>query len=140
MLIDAGRMLLGRDATDKDLDMHRQAWVMDHTFTERNYETTWIEVDDQIVAYVNEGRWVADCPYCNGGIAIPMKTQHDAACYDCGRIYKNIDRPSGSELRQAEHELEKRPMNRNRNWNRHSGEKVSNLQQENLLMAKIGDI
>lgn len=45
-----------------------------------------------LVAYVNRGRWVADCHHCGAGIAIDPDSQ-SAPCLECFRVYTAIDIP-----------------------------------------------
>jgi hypothetical protein len=66
-----------------------------------------------IKAYVNEGRWVADCPLCAGGIAT-WPANPDAACLQCGSVYR-VEHPSPEIVREAEAALFARPV-RNRHW------------------------
>ena len=61
-------------------------------FAEARSSQAFVEEADELVAYVNHSRWVADCPYCNAGIAL----WHDnprAACLSCGRIYTSVRWP-----------------------------------------------
>lgn len=82
-------------------------------------------------AYVNWGRWVADCPECNSGIDCSPDLPR-GACLDCGAVYK-IDFPSKKERDQAGELLSARPE-RNRNWDRHKGEELKRLKTENDLL------
>lgn len=76
-------------------------------------------------AYINHGRWVIDCPNCNGGI---LAVANEVQCKECGRTYK-AKFPSDRE--QAEHVLAQRPV-ANQNWLPDS-ETVSDLKAENAL-------
>ncbi len=76
-------------------------------------------------AYVNGGRWVADCPVCNGGIACWTENP-DGACLDCGNVFK-IGFPD--DIEQVEAALEKRPTPR-QNWL--PGETIDMLNAENV--------
>lgn len=81
--------------------------------------------------YVNEGRWVGDCPNCNGGIAGPPAVWREphGVCLGCGYRYK-VRYPK--DRVQIEAVLERRPMvHRNANV----GESVGQLERENVLMG-----
>lgn len=81
-------------------------------------------------AYVNQGRWVADCPNCNGGIAVSM-TDATGACFDCGSIYV-INKPNANQIARAEFLLSVRLLDRNRNWDRHRDEDLDDLAAQNI--------
>lgn len=66
-----------------------------------------------LFAYVNEARWVADCPNCNGGIAASPRSPI-GACLDCGYIYA-IAFPDEKTISDVEDILGERPA-KNRNW------------------------
>lgn len=84
--------------------------------------------DTAVVAYVNESRWVADCPACNGGMAAwPENAQ--ACCLDCGGVY-TLTFPPASDIAKAAAVLEARPTAA-RNW-RPEREKIAALVAENL--------
>jgi len=76
-------------------------------------------------AYVNHGRWVADCPTCASGLAVDPDAP-EAPCLSCGsihrvrapRVYKAIERA-----------LLVRPVH-NRNWL--PGETVADIRTENM--------
>lgn len=94
-----------------------------------------VEDPATLVAYVNEGRLVADCPYCSGGIA--LSTDYEtAACLDCCHVYSTVTWPEPEELRQIEAALLVRPL-RNQNWT--PGETVDTLKAENIEHG-IGDV
>lgn len=68
---------------------------------------------ERVAAYVNDNRWLADCPFCNGGIACWVQMS-DSCCFDCGRVYQ-VDYPSEQEFKDAVASLERRPF-RARFW------------------------
>jgi hypothetical protein len=86
------------------------------------------------VAYVNGGRWVADC-LCSGGIACWPGAQ-EVACLDCGRIYRTVDYPSKAQVDRADALLSERHSPFQRNWNRHQGETLADIQAENKLIER----
>ena len=87
--------------------------------------TVLLRMPDPLTCYASAGRWVADCPECNGGIAC-WKDNPQGACLSCGRIYP-IRFPKGWET--AGRLLDDRPKQRQRNWL--PGEPVSHLAAEN---------
>ncbi len=95
--------------------------------------------DAEVVAYVNESRWVADCPACRGGIACwPENPQ--AACLECGGVFA-VSFPPPAEVAAGEAALSVRPAPETRNWNP-LAEAVDELIAENIergLSAPEGD-
>lgn len=87
-----------------------------------------IEDERTLVAYVNHGMWVADCHYCNSGIAIHPEWGV-AACLGlgCHRVYRSIEIPP--EWQEIEAVLIERPM-RNQHWL--TSESVEKLVEENV--------
>lgn len=79
-------------------------------------------------AYVSEGRWVADCPWCAGGVSVWL-AMTDACCYDCGRVLP-VTFPSADDVLVAELLLSAR-AERKQNWRPDQGETVADLQAEN---------
>jgi len=94
------------------------------------------EVDRVLPAYVNHGRWVANCPVCNGGIMCPEPSLRGrrGACLDCGSIFR-IDYPVGWRLIEAA--LNQRPDPVNRNWL--LGETLAHLIAENQAHSVAED-
>lgn len=84
--------------------------------------------DRSVDAYVNVGRWVADCPECGSGIGVQPGVGR-ATCWECGSDWA-VTFPPESDRRQAERLLVRRPVGA-RNWNAHRGEPVEALQVEN---------
>lgn len=69
------------------------------------------DVDATVAAYVNHGRWVADC-LCGGGLAC-WPDHPRAACFDCGAVY-GVSFPSASTMTDAANALAlRRPANQN---------------------------
>ena len=77
-------------------------------------------------AYVNWGRWVADCT-CGAGILVSPRDR-DAPCLECGLVQK-VDFPSAAARKRAEELLERRAEAR-QNW-RPSLESIADLEAEN---------
>lgn len=71
-------------------------------------------VDDQraLDPYVSLGRWVADCPHCNSGIAIHPEWSI-AACLGCHRVFRDIRMPAA--WKQIDEVLAFRPVV-NQHW------------------------
>jgi len=90
---------------------------------------------NMISAYVNHGRWVADCPDCNVGLQLPRGVFEVKAefvfvgdkCITCDAPTRVV-MPDDADLIDAA--LEPRPLI-NRNWYPH--ETVDDLLVENLL-------
>lgn len=82
--------------------------------------------DATLGAYVNHGRWVADCLYCAGGVACWSENPR-GCCLDCGSVYK-IRFPK--DTARAVEVLEQRPEI-NRNWRPDAGETLGFLALEN---------
>lgn len=58
-------------------------------------------------AYVNEGRWVADCMECNGGIAAGPEFP-EGCCLSCGTIFY-LQHPPAGELENLDSVMAVRP-------------------------------
>lgn len=84
-------------------------------FAERRGATDFDRSALPLDAYVNHGRWVADCPICNGGIAL-WKEHESGCCLDCGTIYSRISWPSKKDIELVEETLVKQPIYEERNW------------------------
>jgi hypothetical protein len=86
-----------------------------------------LDRDLPLYAHVSEGRWVADCPCCNAGIAIHPEWPN-AYCFGCHAAFSDIRIPS--DWPEVERLLMLRPVPRNRNFRRH--ESVVHLIHENV--------
>lgn len=85
--------------TVEDVEAFWQLWARRAGFKLRNTgeavylgggghaDTNIIESAATIPAYVNHGRWVADCPNCNAGIAVWPENPR-ALCLGCGFLYR----------------------------------------------------
>lgn len=87
--------------------------------------------DAAVPAYVNQGRWVVDCPDCNNA-QLACKTDHRFLCNECGnlavgRLWRPVTWPA--EVPRLERLLERRPVPY-QNWL--PGESVEILAIENL--------
>ncbi len=83
---------------------------------------------ESATAYVSDGRWVADCPYDNGGIAVApgFPSGFDMGC---GTML-GIVWPDG--WQEAVEVLEARQKPTEAHWFPQHGETVSQLREENL--------
>lgn len=124
--------------TVDDVEAGWLEWIGQHGLPIRrragDYSTDLRESRKKIVAYVSGGKWIADCPTCNGGVACWSENPR-GACLDCGTIYR-IDHPSPEERNLVETLLTARPRVEDRSWLRHRGEKPDNLRRENELLAQ----
>lgn len=99
------------------------------------------------MAYVNSGRWVADCPNprctgdCRGAAcsaAMDLLPDRDAP-YMCGCCYnadidgewRPVEWPDNQHIRHAERLLAARWNEHTRNWHPHQGETAVHLASEN---------
>src|SRR5688572_32920736 len=83
----------------------------------------------QVVAYVNDSRWVASCPECNDGM-LCWYDNPDACCLGCGHVF-SVKFPAGAV--KAAGLLLDRPEHA-RNWDAHKGESLQELERENDSM------
>lgn len=93
-----------------------------------------VDDDRPLVAYVNHGRWVADCPECGGGIGAWVEMA-DAACLDCAHVYR-ITFPTVKRRKAGEALLDVRREPKHRNW-RPDAEDVARLRTENELLEGV---
>lgn len=97
------------------------------------YLDNWAEVTGELnlrpgqgtlSAYINRGRWVADCPVCLAGIACTPAYPR-GCCLECGLLYTIRFPPRRGDIEQL---LLRRPVV-NRNWWPH--ESLADLAREN---------
>lgn len=82
-----------------------------------------------VVAYANHGRWVADCPEDNGGIACaPGVTS--GVCLDCGHVYAVT---WTTKVDQIEALMDARPESA-QNWHP-DRETVADLEAQNQMVS-----
>jgi len=85
-------------------------------------------VGARLTAYVNDGRWIADCS-CGAGVVLDLGFAI-GRCLECGAVYdveKHVALPAT--WKAIERALVKRPQPANRNWQ--APETVADLQREN---------
>lgn len=89
-------------------------------------------VAGDVHAYVNHGRWVADCP-CGGALIVSSREPW-FWCTDCGNVandhkWRHVIFPRQKKL--IETVLMARPRSDNRNWRK--GGALATLRHENLV-------
>jgi hypothetical protein len=83
------------------------------------------ENNTPINAYINHGRWVVNCPECNGA-GLASRTIKVSCCFDCGAVFTQVVFPRLAPT--IEQTLLKRPDIASRNW---TTESIMELVQEN---------
>jgi hypothetical protein len=87
--------------------------------------------DVATVAFVNEGRWVVNCPECFSGAAVDVD-EGVARCYECGAVYatatETLVLPSPQTIAAIDEALGARGDRRAMNW---TGETTAALRREN---------
>lgn len=123
----------GRRETVEDVEGAWREWAERHGLAgriRRGDRTTDLRpTRRQVKSYVSGGKWIADCPDCNGGIACWIENPR-GACLDCGTIFR-VNHPSQGEADRAEELLCARPDPATRSWHRHLGETIEDLEREN---------
>lgn len=110
------RHIFGRDFAGPD---EFDAYARNVLATRRRPPIKVTDDDRTLTAYVNRGRWVADCPYCGGGLGCWPENPH-SICLTCGHRYA-IEFPPANEIARVEADFATRDM-ANQNWNIHQGE------------------
>lgn len=90
---------------------------------------TVVTREEMLVAYVNGGRWVADCPNCAAGISL-HRDWAAALCFGCGASYAAALVEWPDDFEAIEGELALRPLV-NQNWFPH--ESLGDLKTERAL-------
>lgn len=112
----------------RDLDGARLKFLK---HLDKTAQTARDERSQELLAYVSDNRWVADCPDCAGGIAADP-TIPEGWCFDCAGVF-SITAPGDYE--EAEFVLRHRPA-RNRHWSPLT-ETVLDLRLENAVNGFI---
>lgn len=89
----------------------------------------------EVRAYVSDGRWVADCLNCAGGIAAGPRFS-EGACLGCGTVFR-LRHPDPEQIQAAVEILAMRPLG-SRHW-RPWRETADDLARENELHGFIVD-
>lgn len=123
----------GIHRTVEDVENAWQRWAEREGLAYRRRRGDWStdlhSSRKRVQAYVSGGKWIADCPTCNGGIACWAENPK-GCCLDCGTIYP-VDYPKAAEEERAIALLSARPDPLTRTWNRHKGETLDDLEAEN---------
>lgn len=129
---DQRTMLPNGTACETAIDVYNLVWL---PWAEKHGLTLQEDPQVRVVTpYINQSRWVADCPECQAGMAC-WDRNPQAACLTCGRIYK-VAWQSPTERAAAIRILAGRRAV-HRNWDVHRGETVDELVLQNVLM--LGD-
>ena len=89
----------------------------------------------QVRAYVNHGRWVADCE-CNAGIAVWLDAWYATCCLECGNEYEVVF-PDVEFMAELDRLLSLRVDVSTRNW---TDESLESIAAENRLMGGIVEV
>lgn len=91
-----------------------QQLAVDLTGLERGLKPGALNLGPKAVAYVNHGRWVAECltPYC-GGARVVSPDHQPFWCVECGESYL-VEWPA--DMREITSILEQRPVRENQNY------------------------
>lgn len=124
------RRSLLMDATAIHMVPSAEALALKFTQKMRQRGTPVRESDERLVARVDHGRWVADCPACNSGVALTPGV-NEAFCFGqgCGHRFTVIEWPAASDVEEIERTLRARPKIVTRNWA--PTETLTNLRAEN---------
>ena len=125
-LLGPEQLLLSRGVQVSTPEEYR-AWHAGHV-TSRDADP-W-DSPEAVVAYVNHGRWVADCRWCKTG----MLTRADwgvAYCGECGERYNPGSVNYPEDFKAAERILLARVRRDQQNWN--STQSLAALAAENRL-------
>jgi hypothetical protein len=98
-------------------------------------ELTVHERDGVLDAYVNHGRWVADCD-CGSGVACGPDSR-DAVCFECGAVWR-VKFPRSDRIDAAVAILDGRRYAKQRNWRPDRGETLDDLRAENAAADILG--
>lgn len=73
---------------------------------------------DPVLAYINHGRWIVDCPFCSGAELIFQDTVAFLclSCFNQAVHFKSLPIAFPLNVIEIEGILEKRPMPSTRNW------------------------
>ena len=99
--------------------------------------TTEINKDYKVIAYINYGRWIAKCPWCNGADFV-FKNEPYYFCFSClNRAVDNkrIEVIFPKNINAIEQILLKRPLEINQNWL--PEETIADLEKENKANGVI---
>jgi hypothetical protein len=121
-------------STVTDVEQAWQQWADKHGFTVRrrrnDFSTGLHSSRKTVVVHISAGKWVADCPDCNGGIAAwPLHER--GACLDCGTAF-HLAYPSREDCLELAELMAARPE-RARNFFPHKDETIDDARRENAV-------
>ena len=119
--------LMYADGTKVQTSAQYLGWQLSH-LQNRGIARRWEPVCDPRLAYVNHGRWLIDCWYCDSG-CFTHPEWRIACCAECGATYYGVEFPEN--LDEVTRLLLLRPKRTTQNWS--PGESVLRLKAENLL-------
>lgn len=133
----------GKDGWRLDLPAARAAELVPRLYWQApgqpNLSAPTAGPTEAITVYVNEGRWIEECPDCHGAqLATPSDPRF--MCHCCGNAavggrFRPVVWPT--EAAAVERELLRRPAEVNRNW---IGESVKDLRAEtDAFISLIGE-
>ena len=93
----------------------------------RQHEKEVLEVTAPIAAFINHSRWVVSCS-CSGG-CLSHPEYPIAACFDCGRLYTNVQFLPPDLRQEVVKIMLERPEEKMRNW---TGETPQQLREQNV--------
>lgn len=125
-LLGPEQLLLSRGVHVSTPEEYR-AWHTAH-ITSRGADP-W-DSPEPIEAYINHGRWVADCRWCNTGM-LTRPAWGVAYCAECGARYCRGTVSYPGEFKAAEAILLVRVRREQQNWD--STQSIASLAAENLL-------
>lgn len=89
---------------------------VDASGLERGFKPGGVLIGPKVVAYVNHGRWVGECPTPHCGGAREVNPDHNPFwCVECGKSYV-VEWPDKKTMRAVTTILEQRPEPANQNY------------------------
>lgn len=122
-----------RDSSHLGPDYLARFWQSPTPYAQAASAATSRSADDKVVAYVNEGRWIVDCPDCSGA-QYANRSDRRFMCNECanvtiGGLWRPVVWPPAKTEQSIEKALAPRPP-RNAHWL--PGETVADLLAENV--------
>lgn len=135
MTKDQRHMLPGASEAQNADDI-RQVWVNVLGDPRRPNRQQPVPDGRTVTPYINQGRWVADCPNCGSGIAC-WDRNPEACCLGnrCGHVYTVAWQPAAVRA-EVERVLAVR-LEDHQNWEAQRGETVEELKIENVLQLGV---
>lgn len=133
VILDQRSMLPDGGICETAEDVFWKCWV---PWFERQHKPPPVvsKAPAHVIPYINQSRWVADCPKCNGGMACWDHNPY-ACCLDCGRMYEVRWQPP-TERAAVIRVIAGWPP-QNRSWDAHKGETIDALKIQGILMQGL---